>query len=514
MRHAAWLAAAGALALGACSSGGDGQTAAVRAGDCEGLTAFPVKDGKVTAAAMVRPATANAVPYCRVQMTLKPEPGSNIRIEVWLPEAGRWNGRFLGTGNGGAAGSIQTAALTAGVARGYATANTDMGSSNGAGGLNFGFAVGRPDLQKDFSYRSTDGMTIEGKRIAAAFYGRAPQYSYFQGCSTGGYQAWEQIHRLPDAYDGVIAGAAANDRPNLHMTRIWDEWRNLRAPEATIPKAKLAVVQRAATAACDAADGVKDGIIDDPRRCGFDPASLICKGGDGPDCLTARQAETMKAIYDGARNPRTGAQVYPGFERGSEAGIDLHWEAKPGPGGAVIVKDNLINWSAQYQKAHPDGVGFDFDRDVARADADLNRMMNYTDPKLTAFQRAGGKVLIYHGWADSLVPARGTPNYYERIAKANGGYEKTQGFARLFMVPGMGHCRGGVGPDQFDMLTALEQWVEHGQAPTMILAKRPARGGLPALSRPLCPYPAAARYSGRGDANDAANFVCQVPPQG
>lgn len=498
------------LCLAACSSDGAQKTAAVAPGNCEALTGMPVKDGAISAAAMVRPA-APASAYCRVQLTLKPEPRSNIRIEVWLPEQGRWNGKFLGTGNGGAAGSIQTAALTGGVNRGYAVANTDMGSSSGGGGLNFGFGVGRPDLQKDFSYRSTDGMTIWGKRITQAFYGRAPQYSYFQGCSTGGFQAWEQVHRLPDAYDGVIAGAAANDRPNLHMTRIWDELANLRTPANTIPKDKVAVIQSAATKACDDVDGLKDGIIDDPRACRFDPATIQCKSGDGPDCLTAPQVETMRLVYQGARNPRTGAQVYPGFEYGSEGGIDLHLEAKLGAGGQVVVNENMINWSSKFQAAHPDGLGFDFDKDVARAGSDLDGILNYTDPKLAKFQRAGGKVIAYHGWADSLVPARGSPNYYERIAKANGGYQKTGQFARLFMIPGMGHCRGGVGTDSFDVLASLENWVEKGQAPDTIVATRAARAGMPAISRPLCPYPAVARWNGRGSANDAANFTCQAP---
>jgi feruloyl esterase len=516
----AGLIAASGLCLVAYSSAG-AQKTAVAPGDCEGLTGLVLKDAKVTAASVVKPGAAPAAagraaatpsaPYCRVQITLKPEPTSNIRIEVWLPEAGRWNGKFLGTGNGGAAGSIQAGALAGGVARGYAVANTDMGSSSGAGGLNFGFGAGRPDLQKDFSYRSTDGMTLLGKQITAAYFGKKPRYSYFQGCSTGGGQAWEQIHRLPGEYDGVIAGAAANDRPNLHMTRIWDEWANVGAPDQTIPKLKLAMVQKAATAACDGLDGVKDGIIDDPRACKFDPASIVCMAGDAAECLTPAQVITMRKVYQGATNPRTHAQVYPGFERGSEGGIDLHWEGKPGPGGAVVVKDNLINWSAKYQKAHPDGVGFDFDKDVTMADADIAPLENYTDPKLAAFQKANGKVIIYHGWADALVPSRGTPNYYERIAKANGGFDRTANFARLFMVPGMGHCSGGVGPNQFDMLAALETWVEKGQAPQTILATRIARADAPAMSRPLCPYPKAAKWNGTGDVNAAASFSCAAP---
>lgn len=511
---ALFAVAASGLVLAACAAA-DGPTSAVAPGSCEGLTAYPVKNGAVTAATRVAPTGARGAatqPYCRVQITLKPEPRSNILVELWLPEQGRWNGKFLGTGNGGAAGAISSAALVAGINRGYAVANTDMGSNDGKNtslGLNFGFGVNRPDLQKDFAYRSTDGMTLVGKAVTRAYYGRAPQYSYFQGCSTGGYQAWEQIHRLPKEYDGVVAGAAANDRPNLHMTRIWNEQANLGSPEATIPREKLAMVQRASTAACDPQDGVTDGIINDPRQCRFDPAVLQCRGADAANCLTAPQVATMKKVYDGARNPRTGERVYWGFERGAEAGIDLQWNSKIGPGGKVIVKDNMNNWSAGYNNAHPDGVGFDFDRDVAIINRDLRTLLNYTDPKLSRFRNAGGKVLIYHGWADSLVPAGGTPGYYERIARANGGYEKTQTFARLFMMPGMAHCRGGAGPDQFDALGALEDWVERGEAPERLMTTKAAAEDRPAMSRPACPYPAIARWTGQGSANDAANFTCQ-----
>jgi len=507
MRKWAFLAA---MALVGCASDQTMTTASAPAGDCAGLTSAKIKDGKVDAASMVA-ATTDMPAYCKVQLTLKPEPGSNIKVEVWLPEKGKWNGKFLGTGNGGAAGRIRTDALQTGLARGYAVANTDMGTSSGIGGLNYGFGTGNPTLQKDFSYRATDGMTLEGKKVTVAYYGQQPKFSYFQGCSTGGFQSMEQVHRLPAEYDGVIAGAPANNRPDLHVVRLWMQWLNLKTPQATVPKEKLALVQRAATAQCDALDGVNDGIIADPRTCTFNTASLTCQGPERADCLTAEQVKTVQAINDGPRNPRTGALIYPGYERGSEAGIELYWNAPVGPGGAVSTKETLVTWSPKFQSRHGEFFGFDFDGDLAAAKADLDGILNYTDPKLAGFQKAGGKLLLYHGWADSLIPARGTPNYYEKIAAANGGFAKTQGFARLFMLPGVAHCRGGVGPDQFDMLTALENWVERGQAPASVLATRPAKPGLPALSRPLCPYPAAARYKGQGDPNDAANFTCQAP---
>jgi feruloyl esterase len=269
----------------------------------------------------------------------------------------------------------------------------------------------------------------------------------------------------------------------------------------------MQLITQLATDQCDLQDGVKDGIISDPHSCQVNLKPLMCKGGDGPECLTPRQAETMRAVWKGATNPRTKARVYWGFEPGSEAAIDLHWDSQIGPGGQVIVSDNMINWSEQYQKAHPDGVGFDFDKDVALADQDLTGAY-WADPKLSAFSQNAGKVIIYHGWADGLVPSSGTVAYYEDIMRANDGHDNTIGFARLFMVPGMGHCRGGVGPDQFDMLTALEDWVELAQAPDTILATRTARDDLPALSRPLCAWPGTEAYTGKGSINDAANFIC------
>ena len=513
-------AAVGAIILAATSMATAQTSPAATPGDCASLTGMAIKDGSVTAAAMVTPTAAPAGPgqaeqaqaaakpaYCRVQVTLKPEPGSNIKIEVWLPEKANWNGKFLGTGNGGAAGKISTSALIAGVERGYAVANTDMGSSSGKGGLNFGFGIGRPDLQKDFNYRATDGMTLDGKAITAVYYGDKPKYSYFEGCSSGGAQALEQAQHLPLEYNGVIAGAPANQRPNLHMVRLWNEWNNLLTSEATVSKHQMDLVAQLAADQCDALDGVRDGIISDPRECRVDLRPLLCKSGDGPECLTARQVETVRAIWQGPTNPRTKVRVYWGFEPGSESAIDLHWDSKIGPDGKVVVSDNLINWSDQYQKAHPDGVGFDFDSDVMLANLDL-KDTHWADTKLDAFQKNGGKLIIYHGWADGLVPSAGSVSYFEDIAKANDGYANTIGFARLFMVPGMGHCRGGVGPDQFDMLTAMEQWEEFASPPDTILATRLPRDGLPALSRPLCSYPGVEKYTGKGNPNDAGNFIC------
>ncbi len=424
--------------------------------------------------------------------------------------AGSLERQVLGTGNGGGGGQIITSALAAGLARGYAVANTDMGSSSGIGGNDWGFGIGHPELQKDWEYRATDGMTVQGKLITTAYYGQKPKLSYFQGCSTGGLQGWQQAQRMPDAYDGIVSGDPSPDIPNEHLNRVWGEWQNLQSVDATIPKEKMAMVTRSVIAMCDAKDGVKDSIIADPRRCNFDPMSLVCKAGDGPDCLTPRQVQTLKAIYDGPRNPRTGARIAFGPEPGAESAVDLHWAEKVGPKGEVILSGRTAQWSKTYVANHPDGVGIDWDKDVEAIDAELTKDMNNSDPHLGQFQKHG-KLIMYQGWEDGLVPAMDNVEFYEQIAKANGGIKKTQNWTRLFMVPGMGHCAGGVGTDQFDPLAALEGWVEHGLAPERIIATRVARGELTALSRPLCAYPAEAVYAGSGDTNDAANFVCKAP---
>jgi feruloyl esterase len=459
---------------------------------------------------MVEPGAGDATaaaptPYCRVQIVLKPSPISNIGVEVWLPERERWNGKFLGTGNGGAAGAIRREALLQGLVRGYAVANTDMGT--GSSGLDFSFAVGKPDLMKDFGYRSTAGLTQAGKKITTAFYGRAPEHSYFQGCSTGGHQAWQAAQTLFRDYDGIVAAAPANNRTHIHMVSMHNGALNSRSPASAIPQSKLAMIQSASIAACDAIDGVKDQIISEPQRCAFDPVSIQCQGPDGPQCLTPGQVDTLRMLYAGTRNPRTGALIFAGLEPGAEAGVSLS-RTRRAEDGRLIVRNGLMNWSSKFQEAHPDGLGFDFDRDVAIVDADIGRYVNFDNPDLSRFRRGGGKAVLWHGWADSGISPGDSILFYEKIQKANGGPERTAEFARLFMAPGVAHCGGGEGANQFDALGALEAWVEDGIAPQSILATRPASDAQPAITRPLCPYPQVARWRGQGSTNDATNFAC------
>ena len=485
---------------------------------CAGLAHLALPETTITSAASVpagpytpptaqgRPGGAPSSPrpaFCQVAATLKPTPESTIKIEVWLPERDSWNGKLLGAGNGGAGGVMAYAALLNGLQRGFAAANTDMGTTTT--GLDFSFGVGHPEMVKDWGYRSTHVMTVVAKQVIDAFYGRAPRLSYFTGCSTGGHQAMTEAQRFPGDYNGIVSGDPANNRTHVHVVGIWNYDATHIDPESYFPLSKTRMIHAAVLAACDTLDGIADGIIDDPRRCAFDPATIVCKNGDAPDCLTAKQAVALENIYAGPSNPRTGAQIFPGMSPGSEVnplGLDRTLAGQPTTAGPLRVIGTLVNWATGFK-----GPSFDFDRDMAIVDAELGPILNDVNPDLSALQKRGGKLLMYTGWADPLIPARDLVNYYEQVERTMGGREKTGAFARLFMVPGMGHCSAGTSPNQFDALGALDQWVEKGVAPASIVAAHRASGAVD-RTRPLCPYPQVAKWKGAGSTDEAANFAC------
>ena len=483
---------------------------------CDALAKLSLPDATITAAMPVEagtfrapnaPATAPAMStpaFCRVAATLTPTPESHIRIEVWLPPASVWNGKFLGTGNGGAAGIISYPALAAGLAKGYATTNTDMGTSTT--GLDFSFGVGHREMVIDWGYRSTHLMTVDAKVIAKAYYAKDPQQSYFMGCSTGGHQAITEARRYPEDYNGIVAGDPANNRVRLHMNGYWAYEATHDDPASYLPPSKLPMINRAVLNACDKNDGIADGIIDDPRTCTFDVASLQCKGADAADCLTAPQVAAMKKIYQGPKNPRTGEQIFPGMYLGSEInplGMDRTLANAPDSGRPRPVP-GLAIWTSWQ------GPGYDWDKDASKVISELSPVLDDADPDLSAFKRRGGKLLLYTGWADPLIPAADTLNYYDGMQKKMGGAQATADFARLFMVPGMGHCSGGSAPTRFDALAALEPWVEKGRAPEKMIAAQVTQGAT-VRTRPLCVYPQVAKWNSTGSSDDAANFSCVKP---
>jgi feruloyl esterase len=488
-------------------------SAGCAAATCESLSTLKLDNAIITSAQVIaagaftlpsgragRGANAfqNLPAFCRVQATLTPTSDSDIKVEVWLPVSG-WNNRYLAVGNGGWAGTISYSDLADGVSRGYATSSTDTGHTGGSGS----FVLGHQEKFIDFAWRSEHEMTLKSKLIVAAMYGTAPQYSFWKGCSTGGRQAMKEIQVFPNDFDGVIAGAQANPRTALALLQASVAHAALKDPASRIPPAKFPVIHKAALEACDALDGLKDGLIGDPRRCHFDPKVLECKSGDAPDCLTGDQVVAAERMYQPARNIRTGKAVSPAFQPGSELG----WGALLGSGTPnslgmdqfkyVVFKDPNWDWKT-----------FDFDKDIDRTIQADDGLTDARNPDIKPFLAHNGKLLLYHGWADQLVPPDTTISYYEDVAKTMGGVSKIDNQVRMFLVPGMGHCGGGDGPNSFDTLAALEPWVEHGKAPETMIASH-STGGKTDRTRPLCAYPKVASYTGSGSIDDAANFVCR-----
>jgi len=440
--------------------------------------------------------TTNRSAFCRVAATLQPSGDSDIKIEVWLPLSG-WNGKFLAVGNFGWAGSIMYNGLLMGLEGGYAVASTDTGHDNS---LPMGqFALGHPDKVIDYGYRAVHEMTLDAKALVKAFYGTAPTHSYFTGCSLGGQQALTEAQRFPRDYDGIIAGSPANPIAHLNAYQIWPSLLIAQEPSRAIPREKSGLIREAVLKACDALDGVRDGIIEDPAQCHFDPGTLLCNGGDKPSCLTAPQVDFLRSMYAGPSNPRTGQKIYAPLAPGAEQMVIGVSGTRP-MGVAVALFQYLV-----FQDPNWDWKTFNLDRDVDFADKVLSTVNLAMNPNLKPFFERGGKLLMYHGWLDGSSPIESI-DYYNAVLKTVGTNEAANSI-RLFNVPGMGHCMGGAGCDTFDKLGALDQWVQTGQAPDRIVASKVDDGKV-IRTHPLCAYPAVAKYQGFGSTDDAANYVC------
>jgi len=483
------------------------------AGSCESLSALKLPDTTITMAQSVAagafspPAAGgggqaySTLPaFCRVAATIKPTSDSDIKVEVWLPASG-WNGKYQAVGNGGWAGSITYGAMARALRDGYATSSTDTGHTGGSAT----FALGHPEKLIDYAYRSVHEMTVKSKAIAAAFYGTDATRSYFNGCSTGGRQALVEAQRFPNDFDGIVAGAAANPKTSLDAWRLWMTQAMLKDKASFIPEEKHRVIHQAVLKACDTLDGVEDGLIENPMRCRFDPAVLACRGADGPNCLTAAQLEAAKVVMSPVKNRRTGELIFPGFEPGTELGWSRMLSGPDPYANAleqfryIVFKDPKWDWRT-----------FDLERDLAAAEKIGRDTLAAVDPNLTAFAQRGGKLLTYHGWSDNSIAPQASVNFYTRALAATKAPTRDSTWLRLYMVPGMGHCSGGEGPDTFDMMSALDSWVEKGTLPQRIEASKITAGKV-TRTRPLCPYPQVARYKGTGSIDDAANFACVAP---
>jgi feruloyl esterase len=477
---------------------------------CGDLQKLALKNGTVTLAQNVgagefnpgqgggRGANAyrNLPPFCRVAATLKPTSDSEIRIEVWLPQD-KWNGALQSVGNGAWAGSIGYAAMATALNAGYAAASTDTGHTGGA----VTFVVDHPEKLIDFAYRAVHEMTLAAKGVVSEYYGEAAKHSYWNGCSTGGRQALAEAQRYPDDYDGIISGDPDVSATRVQGAQLFIGQAVHKDAASYIPPAKYAILHKAALDACDTIDGLKDGLIEDPTRCHFDPKALLCKSGDKPTCLTAPQLEAARKTYAGARAGKS--ELY-GLEPGSETG----WATLSGPkplGLALDTYQYLV-----FNDPKWDYLTFDASKDVAAADKAAGATMNSTDADLKPFFAHGGKLLMYHGWADPGIPPMFSVEYYKAVVDKMGGAKKAEGSIRLFMVPGMGHCGGGDGPNTFDSMSALAKWVEQGKAPDKIIATHVTQGAID-RSRPLCPYPQTAIYEGSGSTDNDGNFACTLP---
>jgi feruloyl esterase len=428
-------------------------------------------------------------------MVLKPTSDSKIHAELWLPTQ-NWNGRFMAVGNGGFGGSIQGfGEMQTALRLGYATAGGDTGhdeATEGPGGM---FALGHPEKIVDFAYRAVHEMTATSKKIVDRFYGSAPQFSYFKGCSTGGRQAVMAAQRYPDDFDGIIAGALANRHIQMHTSGVSRSIDLTRRPEGAIPAAKAQMVTKAVMDACDT---TKDGFLNNPRACSFDFSKLACKGADADSCLTAPQLKTVEAFYGGTKNSK-GELIFSGQALGNP--LPALRGIQPGgvPGGGF---DTVRIWA--FQDASYDWNTFDLDRDMPIINSKVG-FVDAVNPDLSKFKAHGGKLLLYAGWGDTTITPENTVLYYESVLGKMG---KDQGnFTRLFMVPGMLHCRGGEGPNTFDSIGTMEAWREKGVTPTQMTGFNPQSS----LSRPICSYPQYAKYKGSGNAKDAANWACTAP---
>ena len=490
---------------------------------CDSSLTLKLPDTHIASASTIR--AAGPLPeFCQVQgyvvtRGIEGEPDNKVNFEVDLPTSG-WNGKLYFAGGSGFIGGRSSKAP---MAKGYATAYTDTGH-DAASAVDATWAKGSMTKKVDFFDRGIHVATVAAKAVTQAFYEKQLQKSYFVGCSTGGKQAFIEAQRYPGDFDGIVAGAPAVDYTGLMIEFNWNERVLLASPEAYIPSSKLPLIAKAVLAHCDAQDGLADGLISEPRKCDFDPATIQCSAGDSNDCLTAAQADTLKKLYAGP-----GKKVFPGMPIGHED--SPNYSAYIFGNVLPATRDNLLTFPGdyihdpsaapfefafqreffRYLAFHPgddnyDWRSFDLAKDLSKVPV-LGKLHNALDPNLSPFKKHGGKLLIYNGWADPVVPPMRIIDYYESVERKMGD---PRSFARLFLAPGMNHCGGGPGPNSFDSLGAIEKWVEQGEAPRQMVASH-STNRVVDRTRPLCPYPQVAKYRGSGSIDDASSFTCGAP---
>ena len=516
---------------------------------CSRLMNLPLVKARIISANLVSaaalPADAGQKPpesvevaaHCEVKAVATPSSDSEINIEVWLPLPSAWNGKYMQLGSGGWGGSTSIRGMVTPLNRGYVVASTDDGHDNKQDGTGK-FTTGHPEKLIDFGYRAIHQTSVQTRLILEAFYGKPQQHAYFVGCSDGGREALMQVERFPEDFDGVVAGAPANNWTRQFTGFVWNERALFASGKNILPAEKLPLLESAALKACDAFDGVRDGLIDYPPACHFDPAVLECKSGDRPDCLTRAQVEAVRNIYSGPRDPQTGEQIYPGYEPGTEA-EDSAWKSWI-LGGAQAGFGNSNFADAVYENSSWNWRTSNLHDDLLLAQAKVAPYVDSYNPDLRSFRDHGGKLIQYHGWGDAAVAPQDSIDFYNKVSAFLAAYpdprehhaQPVNSFYRLFMVPGMSHCWGGAGTGSFgnevfpadgvpqdadhDVVLALDRWVTEGVAPDRIIATRtkdqpPSVATPGTMTRPLCPYPQRAHYKGSGSPDNAANFECRLP---
>jgi len=533
---ALFAAAMACTAVTACGGGDDTPVVAAPAPVIQALACTTQAVGTVSlSAATIDSATAvpagsytpigsntaltNLPASCVVAATATPTGDSIIHFQVWVPVGAAWNGKIVVTGNGGYSPALSYSDMAYAMRQGYAVVGGDTGhQSTNPNDMLFG--VNHPEKIIDWGTRSIHAITAPAKAIVAGLQAKGATKSYYYGCSTGGHQGYAEVQQYPDDFDGVIAGDPGNNRTALNAEFMWRFLSNHAPNDNTTPiltNAKATLVTNSAIAACDALDGVTDGVIGDPRACTtakFNVDSLLCPGADAATCLTAPQLASVKKIYQGPVNPGAGTNIYPGLVVGSESGWSAYWgttEPTRTDFWRYWVFDNPDwNWWT-----------FDFNRDYAYSLAKVSSYVDQNNPNISAFKARGGKLMTYQGWADPVVNPYDTIAYYNKVLAAQGSQAETDKFFRLYMVPGMGHCSGGPGPANFgnqggqspivdashDILSALDAWVMLGTVPDSIIASK-VTAGATVRTRPICSFPKKETYKGSGSTDDAANFTC------
>jgi feruloyl esterase len=485
------------------------------AATCANMLSFSIPETEISSAQVIPADPDDGLPeYCDVVGFTQQTIGFEIRMPT------DWNRRMYFAGNKGYAGHVRHD-TSAGLSRNYATVSTDTGHqvTSDLDILDASWALNDRPAEIDFGFRAVHITTLVGKAIISKYYGGTPKFSYFDGCSTGGGQALHEAELFPEDYDGYVAGDPVFDFTGTLMALNW----KMQAIDATpdsdlISLDNLSLIGNAVLEKCDTIDGLKDGLIEDPRKCNFDPSSLQCKRGDGPNCLTPSEVHAFQLIYQGPRNA-FGLQLFPGLVKGGEtpdgAGEGDGWDGMintPGsPSAEYILQDQFLRYLAfRVDNPNYDWSTFNYNRDPQKLDF-MGNILNATSTDLSGFHTLGRKLLLYHGWSDETVSPLRTIEYYDDVRRRLGD-RQTQDSIRLFMAPGMYHCGTGPGPDTFDYISALEQWVEKGVAPEVMESTHYDLNGNPDRTRPLCAYPKVARYNGTGSIDDAANFSCANAP--